>query len=657
MTWPSPDRYARMERLHDDCEALEPVQRIDHLDRSCADDPALAAEVLAMFADAIPGHRFSASVERAGRTLLQPATGTSIGPYRVLRELGHGGMGSVFLARRADGAFDRDVAIKLLRGFPSSDALRRLRREREILARLDHPHIARLLDGGESRQGQPYLVLEYVAGARIDRHADARQLDITGRIDLFLAVCEAIASAHRQLVVHRDIKPANVLVDNEGRVKVLDFGIARLLAEAQDSNGDPHSQSCFATPEYASPEQLRGAAVTTASDIYSLGMLLAQLLAGRAAAQGPSSLAPSRWSSIANAAAAQAIEPARLRAALRGDLDAILCCAMDPDVGRRYRDVQALIDDLDRYRQGRPVRARRAGVLYACGKFLRRHGWPLLGITLGAGLLLGIAARAVVIQRRAALEAQVVRGVSAVMRDVYSGLDGRDRGAISARQYVAEGLAQLSAAPHIEPLVRARLHFLFGLSMANLGELDTAHAMLDRSIAMRESQLGRMDTESVRIRAARLQLSLSMEDASRAGMEWAALAAVDADLYPLDVEDRIERDSLEGQYAALRGEDARATFLLERAYAQAKRHYGHFHVRVAPHAMRRAEHAIARHQWTIATEAADHALAIYLRVIGPEAHQTRRAAALRDRMRAAADAHARGDAGAASPGGASRRST
>jgi eukaryotic-like serine/threonine-protein kinase len=620
--------FARLEALHDACVDLDDAARARYLSRHCADDAAVAEQVQAMFADARPGRRFIAATASAGRGVLQLQTEAMIGPYRVLREIGHGGMGSVLLAQRADGAFTRQVAIKLLRGFPSSDALQRLRREREILARLDHPHIARLLDGGESAQGQPYLVLEYVAGMRIDDYANRARLGIDQRIQLFLSVCEAIASAHRQLIVHRDIKPANVLVDDAGRVKVLDFGVARLLAEAQGDGQHQDTQSQFATPGYASPEQLRGAPVTTASDIYSLGVLLADLLAGHVAPEARRAQPPSRWTSTTAMAPHLGLEPRRLRSALGGDLDAILRCAMAADTAARYRDVQALIDDLERYRKQQPVRARRAGVAYALGKFLRRYGWRLLGAGLLAALMLGLGARYVIANRRAALEAQVVRGVSAVLRDVYAGVDGRNRGGMPARQLLAEGVAQLTAAEHIEPLVRARLHFVFGLTMANLGELDTAHRLLGQAIAMREAHLQRMDTESVRSRAALLQLSLSMADSARVRSEWQQLEAVDPALYPLDIEDRIEHDSLEGQMADLLMQPERAGPLLQGAYLQAQQHYGAHHLRVAAQAMRWAEHAVAQRDIDAAQEAAQRALEIYRRMLGEENHQTRRAQAL-----------------------------
>jgi eukaryotic-like serine/threonine-protein kinase len=629
-------RFARLEALHDACADLDAAARATYLNQHCADDPALAGQVHAMFADSTPGRRFIAAAAYAGRALLQLPAESRIGPYRVLRELGHGGMGSVLLAQRADGAFTRQVAIKLLRGFPSSDALQRLRRERDILARLDHPNIARLLDGGESSQGQPYLVLEYIQGERIDRHAELAQLGIAQRIDLFVAVCEAIASAHRQLVVHRDIKPANVLVDGQGRVKVLDFGIARLLAEAQSDGSDSESQMLFATRDYASPEQLRGAPVTTASDIYSLGVLLAELLAGRAGKEERQHTLPSRWSTLSAMADRCSMDERKWRTALRGDLDAILRCAMADDTAARYRDVQALIDDLERYRRQQPVRARRAGAAYAFGKFLRRYGWRMLGTATIAALLLGMGARYVIANRRATMEAQVVRGVSALVRDVYSGIDGRERGDISARQLLAESVTQLAAAKHIEPLVRARMHFMFGLCMANLGELKAAHRLVGEAIGMREAHLQRMDTESIRTRAARLQLTLSIGSIDEVRAEWNDLQSADPVLYPLDIEDRIERDSLEGQMAALLGQPQHARQLLLRAYRGAQHHYGAGHLRVAPHAMRWAERVLADGDVQTAAEAAARALDIYRRMLGSDNHLTRRAVALAARVAAAA---------------------
>jgi len=294
------------------------------------------------------------------------------GAWRLLRELGAGGMGTVFLAERADGQFTREVAIKLLRGFPTRDAARRLRQERQILAGLDHPHIARLLDGGETAQGQPWLALEYVAGAPLLEHVALHAPALRDRLALFEAMLDAVAHAHQHLVVHRDIKPANVMVAGDGTVKLLDFGIAR-LAETGEGSQRETSTRVFSRG-YASPEQEQGRAITTASDIYSLGVLLREMLTGRRDATDL------RTTTIA---------PLTLDA----DLAGIVAKATEPDAARRYATAGEFRDDLRRYREGRPVRAARWTRAYRLRKFVGRHRGGIAAALLAAAVLVGFVWR------------------------------------------------------------------------------------------------------------------------------------------------------------------------------------------------------------------------------------------------------------------------
>ncbi|HET8898810.1 MAG TPA: serine/threonine-protein kinase, partial [Rhodanobacteraceae bacterium] len=282
-----------------------------------------------------------------------------LGPYRLGRELGAGGMGTVFLAERVDGGFTQQVAIKLLRGFPTSEGLRRLRLERQILAGLDHPHIARLLDGGESDDGQPWLALEHVDGWPLLDYCARKAPRLQQRLALFDAVLDAVGHAHQRLVVHRDIKPSNVMVDRRGQVKLLDFGIARLV-DLETRSGAAATSTRVFSAGHASPEQREGRAITTVSDIYSLGVLLGELLAVAEPQGKPDA-----------------------------ELAGILAKACDPDPARRYASADAFRDDLDRYRDGRPVRAARLTRRYRARKFAARHR---LGIaaSLAALLALGV---------------------------------------------------------------------------------------------------------------------------------------------------------------------------------------------------------------------------------------------------------------------------
>jgi eukaryotic-like serine/threonine-protein kinase len=355
--------------------------------------------------------------------------GQTIGAFEVVSQIGQGGMGSVWLARRNDGRFERQVALKFLNiALLGEEGEDRFKREGKILALLAHRHIAELIDAGVTSTGSPYLVLEYVDGDQIDRYCDQRQLDLPARIRLFLQVLDAVAAAHANLIVHRDLKPSNVLVRKDGEVKLLDFGIAKLI-EAENA---PERQTVFTvagtalTPEYAAPEQLKGEAITVSTDVYALGVLLYLLLTGQhPAGEGQSSPAelmkaivesepmrPSDAVAVSDAAARTLLRSAsveKLRRVLRGDLDTILAKALKKDPRERYASVGAFADDLRRYLKSEPIKARPDTLMYRAGKFARRHRaglfialLALLGATAGiTGMLL--QARTARIQRDLAL--------------------------------------------------------------------------------------------------------------------------------------------------------------------------------------------------------------------------------------------------------------
>ena len=304
--------------------------------------------------------------------------GGRIGNYTIERLLGRGGMSEVWLARRSDGRFDAQCAIKLLdAGVPQAKLAERFSREGQVLARLAHPNIARLLDAGSTADDKRFLVLEYVDGDRIDRYCDSRGLDVDARIRLFLDAVVAVAHAHSNLVVHRDLKPSNVLVTRDGTVKLLDFGIAKLLGGQRpddDASMHTHIDEIVLTPEYAAPEQLLGELPSTATDVYQLGMLLCTLLVGR----HPLQTLRTRGDRIKAALAgrvprASDLATGALRKKLRGDLDAILAMALQTDPRHRYQTAAALHDELLRYLNRTPVVARCGGSLYRTRKFLARH--------------------------------------------------------------------------------------------------------------------------------------------------------------------------------------------------------------------------------------------------------------------------------------------
>jgi tetratricopeptide (TPR) repeat protein len=357
--------WSRVRDLFQAAEALPREQRGAMLDREC-DDPAIRAEVESLLAAHDQAGSF---LDRSVWEMAEQKTfaGSAIGPYRLTEQIGSGGMGSVFLGVRDDEQFTQRVAIKLVRGAAAGEALiRRFRQERQILAALEHPNIAHLLDGGATADGLPYLVMEYVEGTPIDQYCSANHCSTHEKLRLFLQLCDAVQYAHRNLVIHRDIKPANVLVTADGTPKLLDFGIAKLTSTETQPEA---TVTRLMTPDYASPEQLLGKAVTTATDVYSLGVLLFELLTGTRPFEGqtrrPDS-EPPRPSSIVHARG------------LRGDLETIVLMAMEVDPARRYGSVEKLADDVRRYLNGHPVAARRASFVYRAWKFAWRNKLPVL---------------------------------------------------------------------------------------------------------------------------------------------------------------------------------------------------------------------------------------------------------------------------------------
>jgi serine/threonine-protein kinase len=414
--------WTRIEALFPAAMELAGLERARFLERECAREPRVRAELEAMLAALDGDDRLLDGP--VALTSTEPATaieelvaGTRLGPWKIRSLIGYGGMGEVYLAERADGAYTMQAAIKLLKRelFSYANAQRFLR-ERRVLARLSHPNIARVIDAGTTDDGRPYLVMEYAGGARVTDHARARDLGPRDAAQLMLAVTDAVAEAHRQGVVHRDLKPANVLVAEGGQVKVLDFGIAKLLDE--DDSAMPGVLPM--TPAYAAPEQLLGRRLTPAVDVYALGVMLYQLLTQRLphAREGMPLpvIAAGLATEIVDAPsvvlrrAADVPAPLRERAAaLAGDLDAIVMKSLEPQAERRYASAQALADDLRRFLDDRPVLARPPSRRARAAQFVRHH--PALVATTGGVILALLLATAAAVR-----EAQLARGQAAQAR-------------------------------------------------------------------------------------------------------------------------------------------------------------------------------------------------------------------------------------------------
>jgi len=386
------------------------------------------------------------------------AAGGTIGPYRLISELGRGGMGTVWLAERIDGALQRQVALKLPRTGSVAGLAQRMARERDILAALEHPHIARLYDAGTTPEGRPWLAMERIDGLAVDDHCTRLRLDVRARLRLFLQVADAVAHAHARLIVHRDLKPNNILVTPQGEVKLLDFGVAKLL-EDEPLKGHNLTQQIgrAVTPDYASPEQVGGGAVTVATDVYSLGVVLYELLTGERPYRVERYSAAALEDAIRRAdvapASARVARDRKLARALRGDVDAILDKALRKDAAQRYASVDAMAADLRRHLDGQPVWAQRLSWRYRAGKFVRRHRIALLAASaVTASLLIGLStalwqAREARFQAEAAQrEAQRAQAVQDVLLSIFKANSLQQADPIKARSTTARELLDIGAA-------------------------------------------------------------------------------------------------------------------------------------------------------------------------------------------------------------------
>ncbi|GAB5534464.1 MAG: hypothetical protein Rubg2KO_07130 [Rubricoccaceae bacterium] len=467
------------------------------LDRVC-DSPDVRAEVEALLA----AHRADGVLDQPQGWHLgleadrDPVVGSRIGPWAVAERIGEGGMGAVYRAMRADGAYDRTVALKLLRPGPDAIGLaERLRAERQILAGLEHPNIARLYDGGVTAQGLPYLALEFVDGLPLTRYAETHQLDVRARLALALQVCDAVAYAHRHLIVHRDLKPSNILVTPEGSARLLDFGIATFL-----STDDLKTRTGLRalTPAYAAPEQVQGAAVTTATDVYALGVLLYELLAGTR----PYNLSDATASETERIICEQmpprpsyVAAPDRARA-LQGDLDTIVLKSLAKEPERRYDGAAELATDLRRHLDGHPVSARPATVGYRVRSYVRRHRVGVAAAGLVALALVGGLGAALWQAQEATTERRKAERVNAFLQEMLASANPYAGRTLSVEEVVEAAADRAEAELANEPEVLGAVLHTLGTTYHSLGRVDEADGLLHRALNLRLATLGARNAET-----------------------------------------------------------------------------------------------------------------------------------------------------------------
>ena len=517
--------WDRIDAVLDAVWDAEPSERERVLDAQCAGDPALRRDVETLLRadDDSPSFLDQDAISFAGPAYTGDDDAPSetetrrIGPYRLVDEVGTGGMSRVYRAERIDGGFDQQVAVKLLPlGLDTDEARRRFRVEQQVLADLQHPHIAQLLDGGITDDGVPYLVMEYVEGTPITSYCDAQQCTLDARIDLLCTVGNALRYAHRNLVVHRDLKPSNILVvdtDDGPQVKLLDFGIAKLLGDETGVSSTFHTKTGVRpmTPAYAAPEQMRDAPIRTTTDVYQFGVLAYELLAGQRPfaehnhifdiEQAVLETLPTRPSTAVRApegdaepaqiAEARGATTADLQTALRGDLDAILLKALRKEPDERYDSIDLLLSDLHRYRTGEPVRARSSTAPYRARKFVERHRW---GVAVAAAFVLTVAVGIAVLvhqRNRAQQQAQKAERVSGFLSRLFEAADPHNsRGdTVTARMLMREGRDRLDALDD-QPAVQAEMMYVLGQTHRRLALYDEARQLLRRSLELRRELYG-----------------------------------------------------------------------------------------------------------------------------------------------------------------------
>jgi serine/threonine-protein kinase len=580
-------RFAQLRQLFEEVCDLAPEARLAHL-RQSGESIDVVAEVEALIAAETRGlRRVVAPVAAILAQLPETELGLDdrVGAYRLVEKLASGGMGTVYRAERADGHFQQQAAIKLLRGIPTEDALSLLAAERQILAGLQHPHIARLLDGGATPGGQPYLVMEFVEGIAIDRWCAEHRLRLKARLRLFRNVCRAVAFAHQRLIVHCDLKPSNVLVRADGAPVLLDFGIARALDRTSTRPGD-----AYYTPGYASPEQMAGAPVSVVSDVYSLGLILFELVSGRKARLDANDRTVTLLSRGQRRASELAGEQCTWRRELHGDIDAIIQRATSRHPGLRYASADALAADIERHLDKKPVHARAPTVRYRLGRLARRR-WPLF--TAGAAIVLMAAGfswslvnqrdralaaeveargqrdRALAAERQALSQAETAKQVSAFLISIFEfanpekNTKQRD---VRARDMLEEGTRKLAGSLNDRPDVKGRLLGVLARAWDQAGEPKRSMELYRDSIAQWQHAGASFDAERARMLANLAVMETNNGrrfDAEKTALE--ALALREATTPPDESELADSWNTLGLVVRGIGGRDAEAEDYLKRA--------------------------------------------------------------------------------------------
>ena len=607
----TPDQWRALAPYLDWALDLEESARAAFLHTLGSENPELAAQVAALLDEHDALAKAGFMDHPATAPVASGLAGQVVGPYTLISLIGQGGMGSVWLAQRTDGRFERKVAVKFLNlGLLGHGGEDRFKREGSILARLAHPHIAELVDAGVSPSGSPYLVLEYVEGDHIDRYCDRHTLDLGARLRLFLEVADAVSHAHANLIVHRDLKPSNVLVGKDGQVKLLDFGIAKLL-EGEGREGPATALTLQAgramTPEYAAPEQVTGAPITTATDIYALGVLLYGLLTGQHPAGSTQSHAdlvkaivdtePRRPSEAVistrdnpqaafTLAAHRTATPQKLHRQLRGDLDTVLMKALKKNAKERYPSVSAFSDDLDRYLKHEPISARPDTFRYRAAKFVRRNRTAVaLAALVVLASVAGVAgtlmqARTARQQRDASVrERDRANRITDFMANSYKVSDPSEaRGnSITAREILDRSSQQIETNLASDPEAQAQMMFVMGEVYNSLGLLSQGRALVARAAELQNKLLGPEHPETLKSRSLLAEILLFQGHAVEAEKLQRETLAARRRILGSDHPETIRSMSRLAKVLIFHGLNAEAVALQREALATARRTLGPQH--------------------------------------------------------------------------------